>query len=204
MAKTIQLKSCQLIFPKTEESEVLTEDAISSDLGAIEDAKEKIDYYVIPNITDAQNSGSSDGFYIEGVEELSSIIDRQLKTKADNMSEDLSDVIEKIKGYQQTQEEKDRAIIAAYQLAEEAEDTLALLNNALYYQEQYGDAVSQDVLNGVDDPNSFNRSQLSLYNDSVNTYSEEYQEQEEAALEAYREAANMEPNESGDYTMSNI
>ena len=67
-----------------------------------------------------------------------------------------------------------------------------------------GDAVSQDVLNGVDDPNSFNRSQLSLYNDSVNTYSEEYQEQEEAALEAYREAANMEPNESGDYTMSNI
>lgn len=206
MSAYVQLDKANLYFPVSEESEVLAETDTSNITEAILKQQSTIANLEL-DLTTAKDNTTYEQVQIEGLEEISTVIEEKIITLYNKLrTETFNETYNKIIELKEKQEAKDRAILDAYHLALDAQEAMKKRHEAYenyqsqiqscknYYSNPDASRTEIDMAEGVRD--SARR--------SYQEYNRQYNVAEEKAIDAYRKARDMEPNKSGDYSMTSV
>lgn len=206
MSAYVQLDKANLYFPVSEESEVLAETDTSNITEAILEQQSTIANLEL-DLTTAKDNTTYEQVQIEGLEEISTVIEEKIITLYNKLrTETFNETYNKIIELKEKQEAKDRAILDAYHLALDAQEAMKKRHEAYenyqsqiqscknYYSNPDASRTEIDMAEGVRD--SARR--------SYQEYNRQYNVAEEKAIDAYRKARDMEPNKSGDYSMTSV
>ena len=206
MSAYVQLDKANLYFPVSEESEVLAETDTSNITEAILEQKSTIANLEL-DLTTAKDNTTYEQVQIEGLEEISTVIEEKIITLYNKLrTETFNETYNKIIELKEKQEAKDRAILDAYHLALDAQEAMKKRHEAYenyqsqiqscknYYSNPDATRTEIDIAEGARD------SARSSYQE----YNRQYNVAEGKAIDAYRKARDMEPNKSGDYSMTSV
>lgn len=205
MSAYVQLDKVNLYFPVSEESEVLTETDISGITQTISDQQSQIAYLDV-DLKTAKENTTYEQVQIEGLEEISTVIEEKIMTVYNKLStETFTETYNKIIELKDKQEAKDRAILDAYYLALDAQEAKKAREAAQEdYDYWYAAVNGSNFKNLPPNDQDYERGKLSTASGKLEKCKSNYQSKEENAINAYREARNMEPNKSGDYSMTSV
>lgn len=206
MAENVRLQKANgdyynLYFPITENSQKCTGEDIEENNKKINDKKETLEK-AKNHYKNAKEKLSVDNFYLEGVESLDVVIERELLNPTSKLLDIIiPNAIEKISTLQQTQQEKDEKIISAYQVAKEAEAAMLKRSEA----KESMDSKQSEYVAMLNNPNAtdYDKTQSKTrWDEATNTFNTantNYKDLREKALSLYREAYTSEPKAKGDY-----
>ena len=203
MATIVELDNVSLKFPKTDYSEVLTEDTISTQLDTLSSVQTNFPT-IIDSLEIAKSNTTSDQLFIDGVEELSGIINRNLLEVAKKIqTEKIPDTYNQLVTLQQEQKKKEQAIVDAYFLAQEAKTAL---EEQVAAQSKYDHWYSLVSANNAptEETKQYRIGALSDASDRLLEKKKAYILAKEKALTAYRAAKAKKPNGADDYDMSEV
>ena len=206
MSAYVQLDKVNLYFPVSEESEVLTETDISGITQTISDQQSQI-ADLDGDLKTAKENTTYEQVQIEGLEEISTVIEEKIITLYNKLrTETFNETYNKIIELKDKQEAKDRAILDAYDLALDAQEAMKKRHEAY---ENYQPQI-QSCKNYYSNPDA-TRTEIDMAEgardsarSSYQEYNRQYNVAEEKAIDAYRKARDMEPNKSGDYSMTSV
>lgn len=206
MSAYVQLDKANLYFPVSEESEVLAETDTSNITEEILEQQSTIANLEL-DLTTAKDNTTYEQVQIEGLEEISTVIEEKIITLYNKLrTETFNETYNKIIELKEKQEAKDRAILDAYYLALDAQEAMKKRHEAY---ENYQSQI-QSCKNYYSNPDA-TRTEIDMAEgardsarSSYQEYNRQYNVAEEKAIDAYRKARDMEPNKSGDYSMTSV
>ena len=205
MSAYVQLDKANLYFPVSEESEVLAETDTSNITDTILEQQSTIANLEL-DLTTAKDNTTYEQVQIEGLEEISTVIEEKIITLYNKLrTETFNETYNKIIELKDKQKAKDRAILDAYNLALEAQGALEEKQDAQKEYNKWEAAVNgSNFKNLPPNDQEYQRSKLSKASGNLEKCQNTYLTKEEKAITAYRKARNMEPNKSGDYSMTDV
>jgi len=206
MAENVRLQKANgdyydLYFPITENSQKCTAEDIENNKNTINGRKATIET-AVEHCKNAMEKLSADNFYIEGVEALDSVIERELINTGQQLNDiTIPNAIEKISELQQTQQEKDEKIISAYQKAKEAEEAMINRDDAKGLM----DDAQNEYIAKESNPNATEKEKnqaKTTWDNAITNFNNAnttYKNLREETLSLYRDAYTSDPKEKGDY-----
>ena len=205
MSAYVQLDKANLYFPVSEESEILAETDTSNITETILEQQSTIANLEL-DLTTAKDNTTYEQVQIEGLEEISTVIEEKIITLYNKLrTETFNETYNKIIELKEKQEAKDRAILDAYYLALDAQEAKKAREDAQEDYDFWYAAVNGSNFKNLPQANQdHEREKLSDASGNLEKCQNTYLTKEEKAITAYRKARNMEPNKSGDYSMTDV